>query len=230
MHIIMLGAPGVGKGTQAKLLMQALGIPQISTGDMLRAEIKAQTELGLAVQKVIQAGELVSDELILQIVKKRLNAPDCQNGFILDGFPRTIPQAEGLEKILTEMNISEIKALEITVPDEEIVARLTSRRICANCGALYSLSQNPPKVEGKCDKCNGKVIQRSDDKEEIIRNRLAVYRESTEPLIGYYKAKNSYFTVDGLRSIEEVQREILHILGITKIRTRVSGVVRSNAV
>ncbi|NIV10359.1 MAG: adenylate kinase, partial [Aliifodinibius sp.] len=189
MHIILLGAPGVGKGTQAKLIMEKHQIPQISTGDILRAEVQNETELGKKVKAIMDKGELVSDELMLQIIEKRLKQPDCQKGFILDGFPRTIPQAEGLDEILVKLGDINLKAIDIAVPDEEIVKRLASRRICSQCGTPYNLLVNPPQTDDICDVCGGAVIQRDDDKEETVRKRLSVYRENTEPLIHYYKQK-----------------------------------------
>ncbi len=212
MHIILLGAPGVGKGTQAKLIMEKHQIPQISTGDILRAEVQNETELGKKVKAIMDKGELVSDELMLQIIEKRLKQPDCQKGFILDGFPRTIPQAEGLDEILVKLGDINLKAIDIAVPDEEIVKRLASRRICSQCGTPYNLLVNPPQTDDICDVCGGAVIQRDDDKEETVRKRLSVYRENTEPLIHYYKQKGLYFRVDGLQPIEKVNTDIDKLL------------------
>ncbi len=213
MYVMLLGAPGVGKGTQAKLIMDKFRIPQISTGDILRAEVKKMTPLGKEVKAVMDRGELVSDELILKIIENRLKEPDCQNGFILDGFPRTIPQAEGLDVILQKLdNHITLKVIEISVPDEEIIKRLTSRRVCSNCGELYNLLLKPPLDDNKCDKCGGELIQRDDDKEETIRKRLEVYRRSTEPLIGYYKQKKNFYRVDGARPVEAVFAEIVRVL------------------
>ncbi|MCB0262943.1 MAG: adenylate kinase [Calditrichaeota bacterium] len=220
MNLILLGAPGVGKGTQAKKLVKELGIPQISTGDMLRAEIKNSSPLGLKVKGVMEKGELVSDSLILQIVEKRLHYEDCKNGFILDGFPRTIPQAEGLEGILVRMNISQLKVLDIAVPDEDIIARLTSRRICQQCGTPYSTIANPPKVDGVCDECGGKVVHRVDDCENIITNRLAVYRKNTAPLIEYYIAKGVYTAIDGTKTVEAVFSGVMEQLSVGKVQRK----------
>lgn len=212
MHVLLLGAPGVGKGTQAKLIMGKFSIPQISTGDILRAEIKQQTALGQKVASILKNGELVSDPLMLEIIKKRLQQPDCANGFILDGFPRTIPQAEGLAKIVKELGILELKVIEIYVPDEEIIRRLTSRRICSNCGALYSLLGNMPEDDNICDVCGGEVIQRKDDHEDTIRYRLEVYRESTLPLIEFYHQRNHFSRVNGMQPVEGVFADVLKVL------------------
>ncbi len=212
MNLILLGAPGAGKGTQAKLIMEDYKIPQISTGNILRNEIQENSDLGIQVKDVLEKGELVSDEIVLEIVRKRLSQPDCTRGFILDGFPRTIAQAEGLEHILTQMNIKDLKVIEIYLPEGEIIRRLTSRRICANCGKDYNLLFNPPPPNNKCVICNGKIIQRDDDKEETIRNRLKVYQKQTKPLIDFYMQKNRYFQVDGLQSVKEVFASIKKIL------------------
>ncbi len=212
MYIMLLGAPGVGKGTQAKKIMAKYGIPQISTGDILRNEVRLQTELGKLAKEVMERGELVPDEIILKMVEKRLQEPDCQKGFILDGFPRTIPQAEGLEEILHRMGNISLKVIEIYVPDEEIIRRLSARRICSKCGKDYNLIFNPPPADGKCEVCGGEIIQRDDDREETIRKRLEVYRKQTEPLVSYYQKKGNLYRVDGTRSIEEVFQEIERII------------------
>ncbi len=212
MNLILLGAPGAGKGTQAKLIMEDYKIPQISTGNILRNEIQENSDLGIQVKDVLEKGELASDEIVLEIVRKRLSQPDCTRGFILDGFPRTIAQAEGLEQILTQMNIKDLKVIEIYLTESEIIRRLTSRRICANCGKDYNLLFNPPPPNNKCVICNGKIIQRDDDKEETIRNRLKVYQKQTKPLIDFYMQKNRYFQVDGLQSVKEVFASIKKIL------------------
>jgi adenylate kinase len=209
---MLLGAPGVGKGTQAKKIMAKYGIPQISTGDILRNEVREQTELGKLAKEVMERGELVPDEIILKMIEKRLQEPDCQKGFILDGFPRTIPQAEGLEKILQKMGNISLKVIEISVPDEEIIRRLSARRICSKCGKDYNLIFNPPPPDGKCEVCGGEIIQRDDDKEETIRKRLEVYRKQTEPLVAYYQKKGNLYRVDGTQSIEEVFQEIEKII------------------
>jgi adenylate kinase len=212
MNLILLGAPGVGKGTQAKLIMKKFNIPQISTGDILRSEIQENSELGQKVKDILEKGELVSDKIILEIVRKRLAQPDCTRGFILDGFPRTIAQTKGLEQILSQMDIKDLKVIEIYVAESEIIRRLTSRRICSNCGKDYNLIFNPPPPDGKCVICRGKIIQRDDDKQETIQNRLKVYQEQTKPLIDFYIKKNRYFQVDGLQSVKEVFASIEKIL------------------
>ena len=213
MHIILLGAPGVGKGTQAKMIMDRYQIPQISTGDILRAEVANNTPLGQQAKAIMDRGELVSDEIILKIIEKRLQEPDCRKGFILDGFPRTIPQAEGLDAILNKLNNRiALKVIEIYVPDEEIIKRLTSRRVCPSCGELYNMLVKPPESDNICDKCGETLIQRDDDKEETIRKRLEVYRQSTAPLIDYYSQKNHFYRVNGAQSLEDVFKEILNIL------------------
>lgn len=212
MNLILLGAPGAGKGTQAKLIMEEYKIPQVSTGDILRNEIQENSDLGRQVKDVLEKGELVSDEIILEIVRKRLSQPDCARGFILDGFPRTTAQAEGLEQILSQMDIKDLKVIEVYVVESEIIRRLTSRRICANCGKDYNLLFNPPPPNKKCVICNGEIIQRDDDKEETIRKRLKVYQKQTKPLIDFYKQKNRYCQVDGLQSVQEVFASIKKIL------------------
>ncbi len=212
MNIIFLGPPGAGKGTQAKVLVEKYGIPQISTGDMLREHVKKGTELGKKAKEYMDKGQLVPDEIILSMVKERLSQPDAQKGFILDGFPRTVAQAEALDKMLEEMGRKIEYVLALIVPDDELVERLTGRRTCKNCGMMYHIKFKPPKVEGKCDVCGGELYQRPDDNEETVRNRLKVYHESTAPLIEYYKKKGVLFEIDGTKSIEEITQEIINIL------------------
>ncbi len=212
-NIIMLGPPGAGKGTQAKMLVERLGIPQISTGDMLRAAVKEGTELGKKAKEYMDAGKLVPDEVVIGIVKERLAQPDCEKGFILDGFPRTIPQAEALDRVLGELGKGIDYVINIAVPNEELITRLTGRRTCRQCGAMYHVVFNPPKVEGKCDKCGGELYQRDDDKEETIRQRLEVYQAQTAPLIEYYEKKGVLYNIDGTGSIEEIFQSILKVLG-----------------
>jgi adenylate kinase len=212
MNIIFLGPPGAGKGTQAKILVEKYGIPQISTGDMLREHVAKGTELGLKAKEYMEKGQLVPDEIILSMVKERLSQPDAQKGFILDGFPRTVAQAEALDKMLEEMGRKIEFVLALIVPDDELVTRLTGRRTCKNCGMMYHIKFKPPKVEGKCDVCGGELYQRPDDNEETVRNRLKVYHESTAPLIEYYKNKGVLFEIDGTKSIEEITQEIINIL------------------
>ena len=182
MKLILLGAPGAGKGTVAKLLTKIDGSVQISTGDILRAAVAAGTELGKQAEAAMKAGDLVSDELIMGIMGERLKEDDCKNGYLLDGFPRTIPQAEALKKLLADMGEELDMAVDIQVPKEVILDRLTTRRTCTDCGAIYNVKSNPTKEEGKCDKCGGPVVQRDDETEEAISNRLDVYNKQTAPL------------------------------------------------
>jgi adenylate kinase len=212
MNIVFLGPPGAGKGTQAKILIERYGIPQVSTGDMLREHRAKGTELGKKAQEYMDKGQLVPDEVILGMVKERLSQPDCQKGFILDGFPRTVAQAEALDKLLSEMGKKLDFALALIVPDDLLVERLTGRRTCKNCGMMYHIKYKPPKVEGKCDVCGGELYQRPDDNEETVRNRLKVYHEQTAPLIEYYKNKGILRDIDGSKSIEEITQQIISIL------------------
>ena len=212
MNIVFLGPPGAGKGTQAKILIERYGIPQISTGDMLREHRAKGTELGKQAQEYMDRGQLVPDEIILGMVKERLSQPDCERGFILDGFPRTVAQAEALDRILAEMGKELNFALALIVPDELLVERLTGRRTCKNCGMMYHIKYKPPKVEGKCDVCGGQLYQRADDNEETVRNRLKVYHEQTAPLIEYYKNKGILKEIDGSKSIEEITQQLISIL------------------
>ncbi len=216
MNIILLGPPGAGKGTQAKMISEKYGIPQIATGDILREAVAKGTELGKKAKEYMDRGELVPDEIVIGIVKERLKQPDCEKGFILDGFPRTLAQAEALDKMLEELGKKLDAVINIDVPEEEIVKRIVNRRTCKNCGAVYHLIFNPPKVEGKCDKCGGELYQRDDDKEETVRERLRVYRERTEPLIEYYKNKGLLYNVDGTKDIEGVFKQIDEILSKIK--------------
>jgi adenylate kinase len=212
MIVILLGAPGVGKGTQAKKIVNHFHIPQISTGDILRKEVRENTELGRKVSKIMESGELVPDDLILEIIEKRITLPDCKDGFILDGFPRTIPQAKGLHSLLNELNLPAPIVIEIFAPDEEIIRRLTSRRVCSNCGKDYNLNLNPPPPDGKCVICGGKIVQREDDNEKTVRQRLKVYRKETQPLIDYYNNKHQFHRLDGQESIDDLFRNIKEIL------------------
>lgn len=200
MKLILLGAPGAGKGTVAKLLTKLDGSVQISTGDILRGAVAAGTELGKKAEAAMKAGDLVSDDLIMGIMEERLKEDDCQAGYLLDGFPRTIPQAEALDALLEKMGEKLDFAVEIDVPREVILDRLTTRRTCTECGEIYNVKSNPPKVEGVCDKCGGPVVQRDDETEEAISNRLNVYNEQTAPLVGYYKDKGMLLTVQATSS------------------------------
>ncbi len=200
MKLILLGAPGAGKGTVAKLLTKMDGSVQISTGDILRGAVAAGTELGKQAQAAMKAGDLVSDELIMGIMEARLKQDDCKTGYLLDGFPRTIPQAEALKVLLEKMGEKLDCAVEIVVPRDVILDRLTTRRTCTKCGEIYNVKSNPPKVEGICDKCGGPVVQRDDETEEAISNRLNVYNEQTAPLVGFYKKEDMLLSVNATSS------------------------------
>ncbi|ACI22097.1 MULTISPECIES: adenylate kinase [Thermodesulfovibrio] len=212
MRLVFLGAPGAGKGTQAKRLVEKYGIPQISTGDLLRAAVAAGTPLGKEAKAYMDRGELVPDKVVLGMVKERLSQNDCKKGFILDGFPRNVAQAEALDKMLSEMNMPLDLALNLDVPFDDLMKRLTGRRTCKSCGQMYNVYYSPSKVEGKCDKCGGELFQRDDDKEETIRKRLEVYRAQTEPLIDYYSKKGILKSVSGTGSIDEIFNSICAIL------------------
>ncbi|MCI9493934.1 MAG: adenylate kinase [Lachnospiraceae bacterium] len=213
MKIIMLGAPGAGKGTQAKQIADKYSIPHISTGDIFRANLKAGTELGKKAKEYMDQGLLVPDELTCDLVMDRIGQEDCKNGFVLDGFPRTIPQAEALDAALAKINEKMDYAVDVDVPDENIVNRMSGRRACLNCGATYHIVSIPTKVEGVCDRCGNKVVLRDDDQPETVKKRLDVYHEQTQPLIDYYKKQNILKTVDGTQPMEEVFRAIVEILG-----------------
>ena len=212
MKIIMLGAPGAGKGTQAKKIAQKYGIPHISTGDIFRANIKNGTELGKKAKTYMDQGLLVPDELTVDLVIDRVNQEDCKNGYILDGFPRTIPQAESLDAALAKMGQKVDYAINVEVPDENIINRMSGRRACVGCGATYHIKYNPPKTEDVCDACGEKLILRDDDKPEAIRHRLEVYRQETAPLIGYYKEKGNIIDIDASPSPETVLSAVLAAL------------------
>lgn len=214
MKLILLGAPGAGKGTQAVMLTEKLGICHISTGDIFRNNIKKGTELGIEAKKYIDKGMLVPDEITISIVKDRIQQEDCKKGFILDGFPRTIPQAEFLDKTLTEMGMAIDTALNILVSDEEIIKRISGRRTCPVCGVSYHLVYNPPKKEGICDNCQNILVQRDDDKQETVIKRLNTYHEQTEPLIEYYKKQGKLVTAEGMGRVEETSAEVLKVLGV----------------
>ena len=213
MKLIMLGAPGAGKGTQAKLIADKYQIPHISTGDIFRANIKDGTELGMKAKSYMDAGGLVPDELVIDLVVDRLTWEDAKNGYVLEGFPRTIPQAEALTKALAEKGEKIDAAIDIDVPDENIINRMGGRRACVSCGATYHIVNIPPKVEGKCDKCGADLILRDDDKPETVKNRLEVYHEQTQPLIDYYKAEGVLKEVDGTVDMNDVFNAIVQILG-----------------
>ncbi len=213
MKIIMLGAPGAGKGTQAKQIADKYSIPHISTGDIFRANIKNGTELGKKAKQYMDQGALVPDELTCDLVMDRIQQDDCKNGFVLDGFPRTIPQAEALDAALGKTNEKMDYAIDVDVPDENIVNRMSGRRACLNCGATYHLISIPPKVEGICDRCGSEIVLREDDKPETVQKRLKVYHEQTQPLIDYYKNQGILKSVDGTQPMDEVFKAIVTILG-----------------
>ena len=210
MKLILLGPPGAGKGTQAEILNKKLCIPTISTGNILRAAVKNGTPVGLKAKEYMDAGKLVPDEVIIGVISERLAEADCQNGFILDGVPRTIPQAEALEKA----GISFDAVVSIEISDEEIVERMAGRRVCAACGAPYHVKNMPPKVEGVCDACGGKLEARADDKPEVVRDRLQVYHKETAPLKDFYAARNLLKTVDNQPTVAETTTAILNALGL----------------
>ena len=213
MKIIMLGAPGAGKGTQAKQIAAKYSIPHISTGDIFRANIKNGTDLGKKAKEYMDKGLLVPDELVVDLVIDRFKEPDCAKGYVLDGFPRTIPQAEALDKALTAIGESVDYAINVEVPDENIVRRMGGRRACVGCGATYHIVYSPTKVEGKCDTCGGDLIIRDDDKPETVQNRLAVYHEQTQPLIDFYAKKGILKEVDVTMDMNVVFAAIVKILG-----------------
>jgi len=202
--LLIMGPPGAGKGTQAEKIVKEFDIVHISTGDMFRAALKNQTPLGLKAKEYMDKGELVPDEVVIAMVEERISAPDCAKGFLLDGFPRTIPQAEALDKKLAEMGITLNGVINIEVPREDLIARLTGRRVCRQCGATYHVKFNPPKTEGVCDACGGELYQRSDDSLETVTNRLDVYEAQTAPLKEYYAKTGLLINIDGTKSIEEV--------------------------
>ena len=213
MRLIMLGAPGAGKGTQAAKVAESLHIPHISTGDIFRANIKNGTELGKKAKAFMDAGKLVPDELTCDLVADRLAQSDCSEGFILDGFPRTIPQAEALEEVLTKLGTKIDYAVNIDVPDEAIVSRMSGRRACVGCGATYHIVYNPPRTENVCDVCGQTLILRDDDKPETVQTRLKVYHDQTQPLIDFYSGKGALVTVDGTMGLEDVFKAILKAIG-----------------
>lgn len=214
MRLILFGAPGVGKGTQAKLISSKLNIPHISTGDILRQSVKDQTELGKKAQEIMNRGDLVPDDIMIGIIQDRLHKPDCAKGFILDGFPRTVNQAVALDKLLKEMNFSDVSVVNISADDNELVNRISNRRACKNCGQIFVLKE----IEGKtnCPSCNAEnsFYLRDDDKEEVVRNRLEVFRQNTEPVLDYYNKQDIVKSIDGLGSISEVSKKVFERLNI----------------
>lgn len=208
MYILLMGPPGAGKGTQAAKLVEQYKIPHISTGDIFRAAVKEGTLLGRQAKEYMDAGQLVPDSVTIGIVKERLAKPDCNSGFILDGFPRTLEQAAALDVTLGELDIKLDRVINITVPDDELVRRAVGRRICKNCGATYHVSFNPPAKDRECDKCRGELYHRDDDREETVKKRLTVYQSQTQPLIEYYRGKGLYAEIDGQQPIKKVLEDI----------------------
>jgi adenylate kinase len=208
MRTVLLGAPGSGKGTQGVVLSKKFNIPQISTGDLLRAAVKAGTELGKKAKSAMDAGALVSDDIVIGLIRERLSEKDAQNGYILDGFPRNIAQAEALDEMLEQLDQPLQGVVLLDVPFDELMQRLTGRRTCKDCGAIYNIHLSPPKTEGHCDRCGGELFQREDDNEETIANRLKVYEEQTAPLIGYYQQQNKLHTIPGTGDIDTITNKV----------------------
>lgn len=212
LNLIFLGPPGAGKGTQAKMIVDKYSIPQLSTGDLMRAAVSSGSPIGDKVKGYMAAGALVPDDLVVDILLDRLSGDDCRDGFILDGFPRTVGQAESLEKALVKRGMQLSGVVAMIVPDAALLTRLTARRICRDCSASYHLEFLKPKVEGKCDRCQGELYQRKDDSEEVILNRLKVYHDQTSPLIDFYQKQKKLYTVDGNKKIEMIFSEICDII------------------
>lgn len=212
MRLVIMGPPGAGKGTQSALISSKYGIPHVSTGDMFREILKRSDDLANRIRKYVESGELVPDELVVEMVRDRICRPDCERGFILDGFPRTVAQAEALDRMLESAGKELNAALYLRVSEEAVVRRLSRRRVCESCGAIYHLDYNPPKRPRVCDRCGGRLIQRDDDREEVIRERLRVYHEQTEPLINYYGEKGLLVEIDGCKEIHEVWEDVQRVL------------------
>jgi len=212
MHIIMLGAPGAGKGTQADILSQEMNLPHIASGDLFRQALEERTEVGLLAKSYMDKGELVPDEVAIKMILERINQPDCASGCLLDGFPRTLHQAEVLDKAFREQGKTIDKAIYIEVPNEELVKRLSGRRLCRVCQTPYHIISSPPKTPGKCDKCGGELYQRSDDKEETVKERLNIFFTQTIPILDYYEKQSKLIKVNGNLGIQEVAREIISAL------------------
>lgn len=220
MKIILLGAPGSGKGTQGDLVTKKYGFPRISTGDLLREAVALETPLGKEAKAIMERGDLVADDLVVKMVEERITKPDCTEGYILDGFPRTINQARKLENI--DKNHQEV-VIEIYLPDQVVIDRLSTRRICSSCGTIYNLLDHTPEAENICNVCSGKIIRRDDDKPEVIQERLKIYHEQTEPLVDYYETKTNYFQINGEGTIEEIFARVCEVLdrAIGKVENRV---------
>ena len=214
MRLILLGPPGAGKGTQARMLGERIGAPQIASGDLLRAAVRNATPLGLQAKAFMDKGALVPDELVLKMIDARLDDADAKPGFILDGFPRSVPQAEALARMLKARGETISKVVAINVPDEELVKRISGRRTCRNCNEMYHVAFDPPKKPGVCNKCGGELYQREDDHEDTVRNRLKVYNESTKPLLDYYGKEGLLSQIDGIGRPEDILNEILTQLGV----------------
>lgn len=212
MKLVLLGPPGAGKGTQAQMLMTRFAIPQISTGDMLRAAIRDQSPMGLKAKQHMDSGGLVPDEVVIGIVRERLQQSDCASGFILDGFPRTVPQADALKQVLAEIGRRLDAVVSLQVNSDALVERLTGRRTCGQCGKGFHLLYEPPATDGSCTECGGQLVQRDDDQEATIRNRLEVYQQQTAPLEDYYRNENLLVAVDGMKPIDQVQEDIIRII------------------
>lgn len=212
MIVILFGPPGAGKGTQAKLLEKEFHIVQLSTGDMLRAKVRQADPLAEKIKAIFDAGALVPDDIMIALIEDRIQQDDCKNGFILDGFPRTVPQAEALDAMFAKQNLQLDAAIELKVDEEALVERITGRCSCSKCGASYHVKFNPPKVQGVCDLCGGEIVCRTDDNEETVRARLKTYHEQTAPVLPYYKAKGMLKQVDGMLAVEDVSKELLKVL------------------
>jgi len=212
LRLVIMGPPGAGKGTQSALISSKYGIPHVSTGDMFREILKRSDDLANRIRKYVESGELVPDELVVEMVRDRICRPDCERGFILDGFPRTVAQAEALDRMLESAGKELNAVLYLRVSEEAVVRRLSRRRVCESCGAIYHLDYNPPKRPGVCDRCGGRLIQRDDDQEEVIRERLRVYHEQTEPLINYYGERGLLVEIDGCKEIHEVWEDVQKVL------------------
>ncbi|MCD8215955.1 MAG: adenylate kinase [Clostridiales bacterium] len=208
MKLVLIGCPGAGKGTQAKILSKHFGLAHISTGDLLREQVKSETPLGLKLKSIMESGGLVSDDIVSELLSQRIKADDCKNGYILDGYPRNVSQAEGLSAIVGELD----RVVDIEVADELIIERMSGRRSCGGCGAMYHVKYNPPKAEGICDSCGGKLITRSDDAPETVKHRLDVYHSQTAPVIDYYNKKGIVLKIDGSKPIDEVSKELTELL------------------